>query len=285
MGEAPPTDARPEAVKLYVKETMNILLVTFIGNADEWSEQMQTSLQYALQRGMEQVFQIDESEIASERIGTEENSALLYWEAAEGGLGVLRRIATEPNTLSLVAEEALKRCHFEPETLEDKESLNCSHACYECLLSFSNQRDYRNIDRHLLPSLLSRLSKATTFHQYPDRDYDGQYRWLHEQTDPRSELERTFLKHLYETKRRLPDDSQQKLGDYYSQPDFLYSPNILIFCDGSVHDKPDQIQVDEDSRKGLREKGYRIIVIRYDRDLDEQIKTNQDIFGRGSKRS
>jgi hypothetical protein len=73
------------------------------------------------------------------------------------------------------------------------------------------------------------------------------------------------------------------LGDFYSQPDFMYSPNILIFCDGSVHDKPDQMRVDEDSRKGLKDKGYRIIVIRYDRDLEEQLKMHKDIFGWGSK--
>lgn len=283
MGEAPPADARPEPVKLFVKETMNILLVNFLGPADEWTEQLQASLQYALQRGMEQKFQVDESEIASERIGEGEHSALLYWESSEGGLGVLRHIASKPDAISQVAEEALKRCHFDPETLKDKEPQNCSHACYECLLSFSNQRDYRNIDRHLIPTLLSRLSSATTFRQHPDRDYDAQYHWLYEQTDPRSELERLFLKRIYETKRLLPDEAQIKLGDYYSQPDFVYSSNILIFCDGSVHDKPDQMRVDEDSRNGLRDKGYRIIVIRYDQNLEEQLKSHKDIFGRGSK--
>jgi hypothetical protein len=41
------------------------------------------------------------------------------------------------------------------------------------------------------------------------------------------------------------------------------------------------MRVDEDSRTGLREKGYRVIVIRYDKDLEEQIRVYPDVFGRG----
>ena len=115
-----------------------------------------------------------------------------------------------------------------------------------------------------------------------DRNNDEQYHWLREQTDPQSNLEREFLDHLYRTKRRLPDGAQERLADYYSEPDFVYDPNVLIFCDGSVHDFNDQMRVDEDSRTGLKEKGYRVIVIRYDKDLEEQIKAHPDIFGKGS---
>ena len=109
---------------------------------------------------METVFQIDEAEIASERIGTGKNSAILFWEASEGGVGVLKRLVTEQETLRQVAVAALERCHFNPETLEeDASGKDCSHACYECLLSFKNQRDYRKLDRHLLPTLLSKLEQ------------------------------------------------------------------------------------------------------------------------------
>ena len=115
-----------------------------------------------------------------------------------------------------------------------------------------------------------------------NRNYDEQYHWLYAQTDSQSNLERQFLDQLYRTKRRLPDGAQERLADYYSEPDFVYDPNILIFCDGSVHDFEDQMRVDEDSRMGLKEKGYRVIVIRYDEDLEEQIKAHPDIFGKGS---
>jgi len=278
----PNTSIQPEAVKLFVRDTMNLLLVNFTGE-EEVPDAILASFQYALQRGIETVFQIDEAEIASERIGTGNHRAILFWEASEGGVGVLKRLVTEQETLRQVAVAALERCHFNPETLEeDGVAEDCSHACYECLLSFKNQRDYRKLDRHLLPIILSRLSKSTSFVKKENRNYDEQYQWLYEQTDPQSNLERQFLDQLYQTKRRLPDGAQERLADYYSEPDFIYDPNILIFCDGSVHDFEDQMRVDEESRIGLRDKGYRIIVIRYDKDLEEQIKAHEDIFGKGS---
>lgn len=277
----PTTSVQPEAVKLFVQDTMNLLLVNFASD-EEIDESTQASFQYALQRGMEKVFQIDGSEIASERIGTGKNAAILFWEASEGGVGVLKRLVTEQETLRQVAAAALERCHFDPETLEeDATGKECSYACYECLLSYANQRDYRRLDRHLLPTLLSKLSKSTSFVKKENRNYDEQYRWLYEQTDSQSNLERQFLDHLHQTKRCLPDRAQERLADYYSEPDFAYEPNILIFCDGSVHDFEDQMRVDEDSRMGLKEKGYRVIVIRYDEELEEQIKAHPDIFGKG----
>jgi len=278
----PSTSIQPEAVKLFVQDTMNLLLVNFVGG-EEIDENIQATFQYALQRGMENVFQIDESEIASERIGTGKDAAILFWEASEGGVGVLKRLVTEQGTLRQVAIAAIERCHFNPETLEeDASEKDCSHACYECLLSYSNQRDYRKLDRHLIKTLLSKLSRSTSFVKKENRNYDEQYHWLYGQTDPQSNLERQFLDHLYHTKRNLPDGAQERLKDYYSEPDFVYDPNVLIFCDGSVHDFKDQIQIDEDSRTGLKEKGYRVIVIRYDKDLEEQIKAYPDIFGNGS---
>jgi len=276
----PSTAIQPEAVKLFVQDTMNLLLVNFIGDSSI-DDGFQASLQYALQRGMEKVFQIDESEIASERIGTGTNTAILFWEASEGGVGVLKRLVTEPETLRQVATAALERCHFDPDNLDDVAVKECSHACYECLLSYSNQRDYRKLDRHLLPNFLARLKNGTTLQQKEDRTYDEQYQWLRAQTDSQSNLERQFLDHLYQSQRRLPDGAQERLADYYSEPDFVYDPSTLIFCDGSVHDFPDQMRVDEDSRTGLKEKGYRIVVIRYDRDLEEQIRAYPDVFGKG----
>jgi hypothetical protein len=84
-----------DVVNPYVWDTSNILLISCQNESIPWNEEFQASFQYALQRGMEEVFQIEESEIASERVGSGKNRSLLFWEASEGGAGVLRRLVEE----------------------------------------------------------------------------------------------------------------------------------------------------------------------------------------------
>lgn len=78
----------------------------------------------------------------------------------------------------------------------------------------------------------------------------------------------------------MPDEVQQSIAEPRCIPDFFYAPNICIFCDGFVHDQPQQIEQDRATREGLVKRGYRVIVIRYDRDLFEHIWQHPDVFGR-----
>ncbi|AYW43237.1 MULTISPECIES: DEAD/DEAH box helicase [Pseudomonas aeruginosa group] len=120
------------------------------------------TLQAALKRGIEMTFQIEESELVVEPLPkSDERRALLFYEAAEGGAGVLTRLANNRDDLALVASNALQLIHYrKPQsgiwTLDDLSSLEqtdafgnhqCEAGCYQCLLSYFNQPDHEHINR------------------------------------------------------------------------------------------------------------------------------------------
>jgi len=70
------------------------------------------------------------------------------------------------------------------------------------------------------------------------------------------------------------------------QPDFYYGrgsvPGACVFIDGADHDHPLKSERDERARKALEDRGYRVITIRFEQGLEEQIRQHLDIFGLGS---
>lgn len=271
--------ARVEIVRLFVRDTMNVMLLYPARDDLELSEKALATLEHALRRGIERVYQLEPSELASERIGQGKMHGILFYEASEGGYGVLRALTEERDALARVAREALAACHYDPQSLEDLNE-ECLYACYDCLLSYTNQRDYRLLDRALVRDLLSEIARSETYPQVKGRDYESHYQWLRALTDSRSELEQRFLDHLYNTRRRLPDDAQRALADHHGTvPDFFYEKYTCVYCDGSVHDEPKQREKDRKVRRELEDLGYRVIVIRYDQDLEEQISRYPDVFG------
>ncbi len=270
---------RVDLVRLFVRDTMNILLL-YPGREDmAIPEKTLATLEHALHRGIERAYQIEASELASERIGSGSRRGILFYEASEGGYGILRALAEERDAMARVARAAIEVCHYDPETLEDRNE-ECLRACYDCLLSYTNQRDYPLLNRALVRDLLGELVRCETYPVVKGRDYESHYRWLRALTDSRSELERRFLDHIYRTRRRLPDDAQRALEDHHGTiPDFYYEKYVCIYCDGSVHDEPGQKAKDEKIRRELEDLGYDVIVIRYDRDLEEQIAARPDVFG------
>ncbi len=273
---------RMERVRLFVRDTKNMLLLYPGTDEAEWPEEVLATLEHALRRGIEQAFQIEASELASERIGTGNIRGILFYEVSEGGYGILRRLAGEQDAISRVAEEALAVCHYHPADLSDANP-DCRRACYECLLSYSNQRDYPLLDRELVRDILGRLASSLTHPIVKGRSYEEHYLWMRALTDSRSQLERRLIDHLYKTRRKLPDDAQRALADHSGTiPDFFYRPYTCVYCDGSVHDELAQREKDARLRAELKDLGYRVVVIRYDRDLEEQIKEYPDVFGEAS---
>ena len=126
-------------------------------------------LMYALKRAIEAVFQLESSELAVEplpgRTGDHAWSRLLFFEAAEGGAGVLRRLATEDGQLRRRGPEGAGDLHFDPDTGADRHRAehareDCAQACYDCLLSYGNQCDHQHLDRHSVAELLAAARRA-----------------------------------------------------------------------------------------------------------------------------
>lgn len=142
----------------FVEDHRNILILKPL---QPLSLTAMATLQAALKRGVEQYFQIEEAELVAEPLPTLDNRrGLLFYEAAEGGAGVLSRLATEAKALAEVARDALRLLHFgvpaapfnldqlatAEERLQDGSRI-CEAGCYQCLLSYFNQPDHDNINR------------------------------------------------------------------------------------------------------------------------------------------
>jgi hypothetical protein len=152
-------DTVQRGVRLVVRDTRNLLIVG-LPMAIATRPELAASLQYALLRGIATAFQLEEQELSSERLGVGVSSRLIFWEAAEGGAGVLRRLVEEPDALARAARAALDVCHFQPDGRERDDAGECTRACYRCLLSYSNQPDHALLDRQAIRDLLVELAQA-----------------------------------------------------------------------------------------------------------------------------
>ena len=124
------------------------------------------SVAIALERGIEAAFQLEDSELSSESLPDQDGRGrALFIESAEGGAGVLRRLVDDPEALRKAARTALEIMHFDPDTGEDQsvdepDRERCVRACYDCLLSYSNQTLHEQINRHLVRDLMLKLASA-----------------------------------------------------------------------------------------------------------------------------
>ncbi len=148
-GDDTPEEAAPQRVVPIVQDTKNAMLIR--PAESDLGEEVMATLQHALSRGLDFVFQLEEGETTSEPTPSRSNRrAILAFEVSEGGAGVLGRLITEETHLARVAREALDLMHFDnieaamevgdPSLLRDKEDANCVTGCYRCLLSYYTNR-------------------------------------------------------------------------------------------------------------------------------------------------
>ncbi|MCC6790988.1 MAG: DUF1998 domain-containing protein, partial [Thermomicrobiales bacterium] len=272
-------------IKPYVTENRNLLLLRPLDPRAE-DEAFLKSLAYALQRGIQVVYQIEEHEVAVELIGRGQRQRLLLWEAAEGGTGVWDRIMGDAGAMAEIAREALRTTHVDERGIPEPEwEHRCALACYDCLLSYANQRDHHLLDRRLVRDYLVALAGATLLPSTDERDYDAHYRWLLERIDPASTFERSFLDTLHEGGCRLPDEAQRRpTPDIPTQPDFYYErdgrPGVCVFVDGPAHLAETRAERDRQVRASLEDFGYTVVAIGGEEALEAQIARRADGFGR-----
>jgi hypothetical protein len=156
-----------------VRDHKNALLLQPL--APDLKQGTLATVQHALLRGIEVVFQLEAGEILAEPMPTRDaRSGFLLYEATEGGAGVLTRLVAEPASLANVALKALQIMHFDikdqaglpadGQALRDAPGTACVAACYKCLMSYYNQPDHELIDRRdrNARELLIRLARSTT---------------------------------------------------------------------------------------------------------------------------
>jgi hypothetical protein len=166
---------------------------------------------------------VEEQEVAVELIGRDDNLSLLFWEAAEGGIGVWERLVGAPREFHKIARRALQLLHFDSgsgDALPEWEK-TCTAACYDCLLSYSNQRDHRHLNRYAARDFLLRLSNADVSPAPEAANYEAEYARLIALIDPVSSFERSFLDYLFANRLRLPHYAQHMPAQGIAvQPDF-----------------------------------------------------------------
>ena len=267
-----PMAPRTQRVVPYVTDTRNALLVSPAASLDI---QTMASLEAALKAAFERVFQLESSELASEPLPSrDERSLLLFYESAEGGAGVLRRLVDEADTWRRVAREALRRCHVDPATgaqITGDRTAPCEAACYDCLLTYRNQLDHGLLDRDTVIPLLTRLMDASV--NLP-RDA---FRLRAE-----SSLEAEFLTHLDDGGYRCPDRDQVYFREAGTRPDFVYDDACaVIYIDGPHHDYPERAARDHQADNAMRDLGYLVVRFSHRDDWDRTIREHRSVFGSG----
>ncbi|XRQ09279.1 DEAD/DEAH box helicase [Actinomadura welshii] len=266
----------------YVEDRRNILVLTL---AEPVPAETAISLQYALERGIEAVFQLEDSELDSEPLPPDngpDRLRMLFVESAEGGAGVLRRLQSDRDALARVAREALHIAHFDPDTGDDlhgpRPDNRCEKGCYDCLLSFGNQLLHHMIDRHAVRDLLLRLAQSRV-------ERDEQPAVLIEKAG--SSLEGELITWLQERGYRLPTEQQVLVTEALAQPDYVYrlpgQAKVAVFVDGPAHDDEHVSTRDEDAEERLIDTGWHVIRFGHNGDWHATVSANRSVFGPGDK--
>ncbi len=276
-----PMGQKTERVVPFVEDRRNCLVIEPVERLDE---RLMASLESALKKAVQAVFQLEDGELAAEPLPTsDDRRQILLFESAEGGAGVLRRLLDDPGAITEVAREGLWICHFDPITGDDKRkaagaSEDCEAACYDCLMSYANQRDHELLDRQLVKDALLDLAQCSVQASPSPQSFTEHLEGLKARCD--SNLERGWLDYLAARELRLPSTSHKVYQQCGTKPDFVYEKqHTAIYIDGPPHDYPDRQKRDEEKTAAMEDLGITVLRFHHRDDWDEIIARHPNIFG------
>jgi ATP-dependent helicase YprA (DUF1998 family) len=267
----------------YVEDRRNCLLLQ--PSVDLSIEQM-ASLQAALKSAIQIEYQLEDNELAVEPLPDRDNRRLiLLYESAEGGAGVLRRLLAEPDALARVARRALELCHFDPDTGADLRHAvgaqeTCEAACYNCLMTYGNQRDHALLDRQTILSILADLALSDVV-AAPAEPPEAPI----EEGTPEAETEgppAEWLRYLQVRAHRLPSHAGAAADVNGASPDFLYRHNgskAAIYVDGTPDAHPERQGRDRDHEEDLEDLGYTVLRFGDPAGWDTLLARHPSLFG------
>ena len=279
-----PMSARTARVVPFVEDRKNCLVVepAFSAGPEEMA-----SLQAALKNAIQVVFQLEDTELAAEPLpGVGNRRYLLFYESAEGGAGVLRRLVEDTTAFADVARRALEICHFDPTSGEDlgkapgaKE--RCEAACYDCLLSYTNQPEHPLLDRKRVVDVLRALTRATVSSSPTALTREQQVERLLRLAA--SDLERKWIAALQAENLRLPDEAGKLYAQAGTRPDFVYTNDALVvYVDGPPHQFPERKARDRAQQTAMEDLGFVVLRFAEEEDWAAQFAKYPSVFGSGA---
>lgn len=261
--------AHKTSVIPYVEDRRNIAIMRWAERVDN---QLAATLMFAIERSIEALYQLEDSELTTERLPDKgERGRFMLVEAAEGGAGVLRRLQAEPGALAKVAIEALKIIHVDPVTGKDDAAKNpCVRGCYRCLLTYGNQSSHELIDRRSAIPTLLRLAKGVT---KPDAvsspDTSGLVLSPMSIPDNLNDSVESALDYLRENNLKLPTTVGSVVAGIPVDLEYPDEYSVVIFLDSGP--RPD---VD-----ALTFSGWNVITVEPDDPFERIVRANPSVFG------
>jgi len=280
-----PMSPRTMRVVPFVEDHKNCLL--FEPLSDLALDHM-ASLQAALKAAIQVQYQLEDSELAAEPLpDADDRRAILFYESAEGGAGVLRRLVDDPDAFMTIARQALQVCHFDPDNGGDLRHApnareDCEAACYDCLMSYYNQMDHRLLDRQAIKEYLMLCSRSTAEASPQTLSRAEHCERLSNLCG--SDLERAWLALIDRGNYRLPTHAQPLLEACHTRPDFFYeNEHAAIYVDGPHHRYPERQARDQAQQECMEDTGYTVIRFALQEDWEGIIKRYPSIFGGGTQ--